>query len=143
MEGVVHSDAAAAVLFGVMAGTVCNFATQLKFTLGYDDTLDIFASHAIGGVVGNVSLEVPNVDSGLTDVPKLLTGLFAQASIANLDGITVIPGGWLDKNYIQLGWQLADSVTGLSYSFVMTVSGLGHISGEDEANNTLFEWVRR
>ena len=52
---------------------------------------------------------------------KLLTGLFAQASIANLDGLTVIPGGWLDKNYIQLAWQLADSVTGVSYSFVMTV----------------------
>ena len=49
--------AAASVLFGVVAGTVCNFATQLKFTLGYDDTLDIFASHAIGGVAGNVSGE--------------------------------------------------------------------------------------
>jgi len=93
----------AAVLFGFMAGTVCNFATQLKFALGYDDTLDIFASHAIGGVVGN-----------------LLTGLFAQKSIAGLDGITQIPGGWLDQNYIQLAWQLADSVTGVSYSFVMT-----------------------
>ena len=54
-------------------------------------------------------------------ISKLLTGLFAQASIAHLDGFTVIPGGWLDKNYIQLAWQLADSVTGLSYSFVMTV----------------------
>lgn len=52
---------------------------------------------------------------------KLLTGLFAQASIAGLDGFTKIPGGWLDHNYIQLAWQLADSVTGLSYSFVMTV----------------------
>ena len=49
--------AAAAVLFGFMSGTVCNFATQLKFTLGFDDTLDIFASHAIGGVLGNVSEE--------------------------------------------------------------------------------------
>lgn len=47
--------AAAAVLFGFMSGTVCNFATQLKFTLGFDDTLDIFASHAVGGVLGNVS----------------------------------------------------------------------------------------
>jgi len=53
---------------------------------------------------------------------KLLTGIFAQASIAGLDGFTVIPGGWLDQNYIQLAWQLADSVTGVSYSFVMTVS---------------------
>ncbi|KIJ11108.1 ammonia channel transporter family protein [Paxillus involutus ATCC 200175] len=92
----------AAVLFGFMAGTVCNFATQLKFLFKYDDTLDIFASHAIGGIVGNV-----------------LTGLFAQASIAANDG-TVIPGGWLDHNYRQLGIQLADSVSGLTYSFVMT-----------------------
>ena len=52
----------------------------------------------------------------------MLTGLFAQASIAGADGITVIPGGWLDHNYRQLGVQLADSVSGLSYSFVMTVS---------------------
>ena len=37
-----------------MAGTLCNFATQLKYIFGYDDTLDIFASHAIGGIVGNV-----------------------------------------------------------------------------------------
>ncbi|KAG2092317.1 ammonium transporter AmtB-like domain-containing protein [Suillus discolor] len=93
----------AAVLFGFMAGTVCNFATQLKFIFKYDDTLDIFASHAIGGIAGNV-----------------LTGLFAQASIASADGVVTIPGGWLDQNYRQLGIQLADSVSGLSYSFVMT-----------------------
>ncbi|KAF8500616.1 ammonium transporter [Gautieria morchelliformis] len=93
----------AAVLFGVMAGTLCNFATQLKFLLQYDDCLDIFASHTIGGVVGNI-----------------LTALFAQASVAGFDGFTVIGGGWLDHHYIQLGYQVADSVSGLSYSFVMT-----------------------
>lgn len=95
----------AAVLFGFMAGTVCNFATQLKFYFGYDDCLDIFASHAIGGVVGNV-----------------LTGLFAQASVAGFDAIADIPGGWLDHHYIQLGYQLADSVSGMSYSFVLTTA---------------------
>ncbi len=46
---------AAAVAYGVLAGTLCNFATQLKYVFHYDDSLDIFASHAIGGVVGNVS----------------------------------------------------------------------------------------
>jgi len=95
---------AAAVLFGVVGGTVCNFATQLKFLLGYDDALDIFATHGVGGMVGN-----------------LLTGLFAQASVAAFDG-TVIAGGWLDHHYIQLAYQLADSAAGFGYSFVMTVS---------------------
>ena len=65
----------------------------------------IFASHAIGGLIGNI-----------------LTGLFAQSSVAAFDGITSIPGGWLDHHYIQLGYQLADSVAGMSYSFVVTVS---------------------
>ncbi|EIW55877.1 ammonium transporter [Trametes versicolor FP-101664 SS1] len=93
----------AAVLFGVMAGSLCNFATQLKFVFGYDDCLDIFASHAIGGLIGNI-----------------LTGLFAQSSVASFDGSAPIAGGWLDHHYIQLGYQIADSVAGMSYSFVMT-----------------------
>jgi ammonium transporter, Amt family len=37
--------------------------------------------------------------------------------IAALDGSTVIAGGWLNHNYIQLAYQLADSVSGLVYSF--------------------------
>ncbi|TFK69353.1 ammonium transporter [Pluteus cervinus] len=93
----------ASVLFGFCAGTFCNFATQLKFLLGVDDTLDIFASHAIGGVVGN-----------------LLTGLFTQHSVAAYDAIADIPGGWLNRHFIQLAYQLADSCAGLSYSFVVT-----------------------
>jgi hypothetical protein len=32
---------AAAVLFGVVAGTACNFATQLKYLAHYDDALDV------------------------------------------------------------------------------------------------------
>ncbi|KAA1473590.1 ammonium transporter [Dentipellis sp. KUC8613] len=95
--------APAAVLFGFMGGTVCNFATQLKFLLHYDDALDIFAVHTIGGIVGNI-----------------LTGLFAQSSVAGFDGIAEIPGGWLDHHYIQLGYQLADSTAGFGYSFVLT-----------------------
>jgi len=93
----------AAVAFGVVAGTVCNFATQLKFIFKFDDALDIFASHGVGGIVGN-----------------LMTGLFAQASVAGFDGFSVIPGGWIDHHYIQLAYQLADSAAGLGYSFVVT-----------------------
>ena len=65
----------------------------------------IFASHAIGGLVGN-----------------LMTALFAQASVARSDGYTVIPGGWLDHHYVQLAIHVADSASGIGYSFVMTVS---------------------
>ena len=42
--GLIHTQhflIAAAVAFGFLAGTICNFATQLKFVLGYDDALDV------------------------------------------------------------------------------------------------------
>ncbi|KAK4196229.1 ammonium transporter AmtB-like domain-containing protein [Triangularia verruculosa] len=92
-----------AVIFGVCGGVICNFATKLKFLIGIDEPLDVFAEHGVGGIVGN-----------------LLTGIFAADWIAALDGSTKIAGGWVNQNYIQLGYQLADSVAGFAYSFVMT-----------------------
>lgn len=90
----------AAFIFGVVGAASCNYATKVKYLLRVDDALDIFAVHGIGGLVGN-----------------LLTGLFAADYIAHLDGSTEIDGGWINQNYIQLGYQLADSVTGMAYSF--------------------------
>ncbi|ORY87145.1 ammonium transporter [Protomyces lactucae-debilis] len=92
-----------AVVFGIVGGIACNLATKLKYVMRVDDAMDIFAVHGIGAVVGN-----------------LMTGLFAKKSIAALDGATVISGGWLDSNWIQLGYQLADTVTVFAYSFAVT-----------------------
>src|SRR5208283_4467596 len=49
------------LVIGVIAGTVCFFAcTQLKLRFKYDDSLDVFGVHGIGGMTGT-----------------LLTGVFA------------------------------------------------------------------
>ena len=43
----------ASVIIGVAAGVVCFFAaTTLKRALGYDDSLDAFGVHCVGGIVG-------------------------------------------------------------------------------------------
>jgi Amt family ammonium transporter len=82
---------------------ISQYATKLKFWWGVDDALDIFAEHAIGGLIGNI-----------------LTAFFAADYIAHLDGFTVNHGGWLNHHWIQLGYQLADSVSGGVYSFFGT-----------------------
>jgi Amt family ammonium transporter len=92
-----------AVIFGVVGAFACNQATKLKFLLRIDDSLDIFAIHGVGGLVGD-----------------LLTGLFAADYIAHLDGFSVISGGWLNKHWIQLAYQLCDGVSGMAYSFVVS-----------------------
>ncbi|HSG33726.1 MAG TPA: ammonium transporter [Sphingomonadaceae bacterium] len=50
---------AAAILFGIAAGTVCFGAIQLvKQKLTIDDSLDVFAVHGIGGMLGSMMLAV-------------------------------------------------------------------------------------
>jgi len=59
-----------ALVIGAVAGVACYLgATTLKSMLGYDDSLDVFGVHAIGGIVG-----------------ALLTGVFAVKSIGGVDG---------------------------------------------------------
>lgn len=89
-----------AVVFGVLGAIATNYATKIKFLLHIDDALDIFAIHAVGGLVGD-----------------LCTGLFAADYIAHLDGSTVISGGWLNRHWIQLAYQLAAGAAGFAYSF--------------------------
>jgi ammonia channel protein AmtB len=72
-----------------------------------DTFIQVFASHAVGGVVGNI-----------------LTGIFAEKGIAAMDSRTIIAGGWMDHHWIQIGYQLANSIAGMTYSFVVTVRNL-------------------
>ncbi|WVQ82013.1 hypothetical protein IAT38_004141 [Cryptococcus sp. DSM 104549] len=97
--------APAAVCIGVVAGVACNFSTKLKLLLRVDETLDVFATHGIGGMVGCI-----------------FTGIFAQASVAGFDGFTEIPGGWLDHNWVQVGYQIGDMVAGFAWSFGVTTA---------------------
>ncbi len=95
-----------AVIIGLIAGIVCFFsATTLKHALGYDDSLDAFGVHCVGGIVG-----------------ALLTGVFASKEISGVDGsvltqligvgVTLIYGGL--SSYIIL--KLIDVTIGLRVS---------------------------
>ncbi|KAI7860189.1 ammonium transporter AmtB-like domain-containing protein [Circinella umbellata] len=92
-----------AVAIGFVGGVSCNLAVHLKRLLKFDDAVDVFAVHGVGGYVGSI-----------------LTGLFAEQYIANLDGVTEIAGGWMNHNWIQLGHQLADATAGAAWSFCIT-----------------------
>jgi len=49
------STVVGAIVIGLASGVICYFgATKLKQTFGYDDSLDVFGVHGIGGIVGAV-----------------------------------------------------------------------------------------
>jgi Amt family ammonium transporter len=62
----------AAMLIGIAAGAVCFFAVQMKNRLGWDDALDVWGVHGVGGMLGTILLGVfaystINGQSGLLD----------------------------------------------------------------------------
>jgi len=43
-----------AVIIGALGAAACNYATKIKYYINIDEHLDIFAVHAVGGIVGNL-----------------------------------------------------------------------------------------
>jgi len=77
-----------ALVIGLVAGVGCFLgATKLKRAMGYDDSLDAFGVHAIGGIIG-----------------ALLTGVFASSSLGGAglaEGVTI--GAQLGKQFVGVG----------------------------------------
>jgi Amt family ammonium transporter len=63
-----------AILIGLVTGGVCCWAVTLKFKLKYDESLDAFAVHGVGGVVGCIMIGFIAVSSAPAGVAGLFTG---------------------------------------------------------------------
>ncbi len=89
-----------ALVLGLISGIVCFFAaTTMKNALGYDDSLDAFGVHGIGGIVG-----------------AILTGVFATKLIKGGDD----PVGWIDGNFGQVLTQIYGVVITIVFTAVVT-----------------------
>ena len=88
-----------AIVIGIAAGTICFFAsTRLKPALGYDDSLDVFGIHCVGGIVG-----------------ALLTGVFCADAFG---------GAGFGEGNVRISEQLIAQIVGivavLVYTFVVS-----------------------
>ena len=76
-----------ALIIGVAAGVVCFWgATGLKHMMGYDDSLDAFGVHGIGGIIG-----------------AILTGVFAVKDIGGTAGMIEGNGGQVVTQLLGVG----------------------------------------
>jgi Amt family ammonium transporter len=82
------------IVIGIAAGAICYWAcTKLKTKLGYDDSLDVFGVHAVGGIVG-----------------AILTGVFAFPAL----------GGVWSPGEATIGGQVWVQVKGVAFTIVYT-----------------------
>jgi Amt family ammonium transporter len=92
-------DPKGALMMGLIGGIVCFIAsTSIKRALGYDDSLDVFGIHGVGGFVG-----------------AILTGVFAVSWIGG-EG----KSGLLEGNAAQVWIQLYGTLATIAYCAVAT-----------------------
>ena len=83
-----------ALLIGIMAGTICFYATQIvKGVIGIDDSLDVFPVHGVGGIIGIIMVSFLGVQGGFLGSSAGETWIPMEQFIIQLKGIAVI-GGW-------------------------------------------------
>ena len=86
-----------ALVLGLIAGIGCFLAVMwLKLKLGYDDALDVFGIHGVGGIIG-----------------ALLTGVFAAEAVSGTPGM-------LEGNAAQIVPQLYGVGVTIAYSGIVT-----------------------
>ncbi|KAL9137887.1 MAG: hypothetical protein Q9175_000914 [Cornicularia normoerica] len=105
------------IVLGVVAGVVCNYATKVKYYLRIDDALDIWAEHAVAGMLG-----------------LMANALFSATYIIGLDGVNtgIITGGWINHNYRQFYVQLAYILAATGWAFTISLIlayGINYIPG--------------
>jgi Amt family ammonium transporter len=54
-----------AIVLGLVVGVVCAWAIELKFSLGFDDSLDVVGIHLVGGIVGTLFIGLAGRGVGL------------------------------------------------------------------------------
>jgi ammonium transporter, Amt family len=89
-----------AMILGIVASIVCYYAIQLKNKLGYDDSLDAFGIHGIGGITGAILLTF-----------FIRHSWMSEAAAASKSGWTI---------WNQLGIQVFAVAIAIAYAALMT-----------------------
>jgi Amt family ammonium transporter len=86
----------AAAVIGVITAFICYGAVQFRMKIGWDDALDVWGCHGVGGVLGTI-----------------LLGIFAASSVNGVSGL-------IEGNVRQFGMQLLAAVITVVYAFGVT-----------------------
>lgn len=86
----------AAILIGIAAGAVCYYAVEFKNKIGWDDALDVWGVHGVGGVLGTI-----------------LLGVFAVEAVGGQAGL-------IDGNASFFMKEVVAVVIGAGYAFLFT-----------------------
>ena len=105
-----------AVILGLLAGAVCALAIDLKYKLGFDDSLDVVGIHLVGGMIGTLYIGLFGSGIGLLDTgspQQLLVQALAAFGIAIYSFVLAYAIGWTIQKTIGFRITNEDEVAGV------------------------------
>ena len=113
-----------ALTLGVAVGVICGLAIELKYLLGFDDSLDVVGIHMVGGIVG--TLWIGLVGHTTTGTP---VGLFLGAGFEQLGkqaiGVVAV-GGYAFLMSYAIGWVLQKTI-GMRIRSTDEIAGIDNV----------------
>lgn len=111
-----------AILIGLLAGVICYFAINLKNRFKYDDSLDVFGVHGVGGSWGAIATGIfasklinPSGSDGL---------LFGNVSLAGIQALSVLVAWIYSFAMTFIILKVLDWTMGLRVSEEQEITGL-------------------
>ncbi|MEQ1738191.1 MAG: ammonium transporter, partial [Rhodoglobus sp.] len=105
-----------AIVLGILAGAVCALAIDLKFKLGFDDSLDVVGIHLVGGIIGTLFLGFFAQGSGLffSGSPnQLIVQAIAAFSVAIFSFVLAFVIGFIIEKTIGFRVKNEDEIAGI------------------------------
>jgi Amt family ammonium transporter len=122
-----------ALIIGIAAGFLCYLCVvKLKKAMGYDDALDAFGVHAVGGIVGalltGVFVDASFGGAGLAD-GMTIAGQFAKQAVGV--GVTIVYCGIVSLVILKV----IDGIVGLRVSDEQEQQGLDLVLHDEQGYN--------
>jgi Amt family ammonium transporter len=112
------------ILLGLVTGAVCCIAIEMKYKLGFDDSLDVVGIHLVGGIIGTLYIGVFGSGIGLLDTGSLRQlGVQALAAfgVGIFSFVMAYAIGWIIQKTMGFRIKNEDEVAGVD----TTVHGEG------------------
>lgn len=122
-----------ALLLGAIVGVVCAMAIELKYQLGFDDSLDVVGIHLVGGLVGTIYIGL------LGDKVGLFFGYGPDQLLKQIIGALVVMIFAFVLSYA-IGWAIQKTI-GFRVTSTDEIAGVDNIlHGENAYSETDPRW---
>ncbi|WP_413353465.1 ammonium transporter [Microbacterium sp. 1P06AB] len=105
-----------AIVLGLIAGAVCALAIELKYKLGFDDSLDVVGIHLVGGLIGTLYLGFFARDTGLFmggDASQLIVQAIAAVAVLAYSFVLAFVIGFAIEKTIGFRVKNEDEIAGI------------------------------